>query len=76
MEVIIGVPVDSLPVVGYTQKDDWGELFDDLLRHRPLNKEVDGNKKTVVMEGPRVKVKWLEKRFSNPLPTDAIEVLV
>ena len=28
------------------------------------------------MEGPRVKAKWLEERFSNPLPADALEVLV
>ncbi|XP_030964034.1 serine/threonine-protein phosphatase 7 long form homolog [Quercus lobata] len=76
MEVIMGVPVDGLLVVGYTQKDNWGELCNDLLRHRPLNKEVGGNKNTVVMEGLRVKAKWLEKRFSNPFPTDTIKVLV
>ncbi|XP_050245267.1 serine/threonine-protein phosphatase 7 long form homolog [Quercus robur] len=28
------------------------------------------------MEGPRVKAKWLEDRFSNPLPVDAPEGLV
>ena len=28
------------------------------------------------MEGPRVKAKWLEDRFSNPLPVDAPKELV
>ena len=76
MEVIMGVPVDGLSVVGYTHMNNWGDLCVDLLGHRPPNREVDANKNTAVMEGPRVKAKWLEKRFSNPLPADAIEVLV
>ena len=28
------------------------------------------------MEGPRVKAKWLEDRFPNPLPVDAPDALV
>ena len=76
MEVIMGVPVDGLPVVGYTYMNDWGDLCVDLLGHRPPNREVDANKNTAVMEGLRVKAKWLKERFSNPLPADAIEVLV
>ncbi|KAK7848956.1 hypothetical protein CFP56_003954 [Quercus suber] len=28
------------------------------------------------MEGPKVKAKWLEDRFRNPLPADASEELV
>ena len=76
MEVIMGVPVDGLSVVGYTHMNNWGDLCVDLLGHRPPNREVDANKNTAMMEGPRVKAKWLEERFSNPLPVDAIEVLV
>ena len=72
----MGVPVDGLPAVGYTKMDDWGELCSDLLGHRPSNRDLGGNKNTAVMEGPRVKAKWLEERFSNPLPADATEVLV
>ena len=76
MEVIIGVLVDGLSVVGYTHMDNWGDLCANLLWHRPPDRKVGANKNTSVMEGPRVKTKRLEKRFSNPLPTDAIEVLV
>ena len=72
MEVIMGVPVDGLPVVGYTSsRTNWRELCGDWLGHRPPNRELGGNKNTVVMEGSRVKAKWLGDRFSNPLPVDA-----
>ncbi|XP_030970697.1 serine/threonine-protein phosphatase 7 long form homolog [Quercus lobata] len=76
MEVIMGVLVDDLSVVGFTRMDDWGELCAELLRHRLPNRQVGAGKNTVVMEGPRVKAKWLEERSSNPLPADATEVLV
>ena len=56
--------------------DNWRELCGDLLRHKPSNREVSGNKNTTVMEGSRVKAKWLEEQFSNPLPADATEVLM
>ena len=72
----MGVLVDGLLVVGYTHMDNWGNLCANLLGHRLLDKEVGGNKNTTMMEGPKVKAKWLEERFSNPLPADAIEVLV
>ncbi|KAK7815914.1 serine/threonine-protein phosphatase 7 long form like protein [Quercus suber] len=39
-------------------------------------KQVGASKNTAVMEGPRVKAKWLEGQFSNPLPVDATEVFV
>nr|POF00557.1 nadp-dependent malic enzyme [Quercus suber] len=71
----MGVPVDGLPVVGFTPMDDWGDLWSDLLGHR-LPRDVRGNKNTALMEGPRVKAKWLEERFSNPLLADASEELV
>ena len=77
MEVIMGVPVDGLPMVGYTSpRLNWRELCSNLLGHRPPERELGGNKNTVVMEGPRVKAKWLEDWFSNPLPVDAPEELV
>ena len=76
MEVIMGVPVDGLPVMGYTKMIDWSDLCYDMLGHRPPRKEVGSNKNTGVIEGPRVKAKWLEDRFSNPLSADATEELV
>ena len=56
--------------------DDWGDLYAKLLGHRPPNREVGASKNTAVMEGPRVKSKWLKERFSKSLPADATEVLV
>ena len=76
MEVIMGVPVDGLSVVGFIRMDDWGDLCAKLLGHRPPNRQVGVGKNTRVMERPRVKAKWLEERFSNPLPANATKVLV
>ena len=72
----MGVPVDGLPVMGYTKMTDWSDLCYDMLGHRPLRKEVGNNKNTGMIEGPRVKAKWLEDRFSNPLPVNAPKELV
>ena len=55
MEVIMGVPVDGLSVVGFTYMQDWGNLCVEFLGCRPLNREVDVTKNTIAMEGPRVK---------------------
>nr|XP_023924359.1 serine/threonine-protein phosphatase 7 long form homolog [Quercus suber] len=78
IEVIMGVPVDGLPVVGYTYMDDWGDLCANMLGHRPPRglRGVTVFKNTGVMEGPRIKAKWLEDRFKDPLPADASEELV
>ena len=77
MEVIMGVPVDCLLVVGYTSlRTNWRKLYGDCLGHRPPDRELGGNKNTVVMEGSRVKAKWLEDRFSNTLPIIAPKELV
>ncbi|KAK9989219.1 hypothetical protein SO802_029458 [Lithocarpus litseifolius] len=42
----------------------------------PPNRVVGRGPNTAVMEGARVKAKCIEEQFSNPLPADAIEVLV
>ena len=77
MEVIMGVPVDGLLVVGCTSPTvNWRDLCGTLLGHRPPERELGSNKNTGVMEGPRVKAKWLEDRFSNLLLADATEELV
>ena len=76
MEVIMGVPVDGLPVVGFTRMDDWGDLCAEVLGRKLLNRQVGAGKNIAVMEGPRVKAKWLKEWFSNPFPADATEVLV
>ena len=76
MEVIMGIPVDGLPMVGFTRMDGWGDLYAELLGHRPSNRQVGAGKNTAMMEGLGVKAKWLEERFSNPFLADATEVLV
>ena len=38
MEVIMGVLVDGLLVVGFTHMQDWGDLCTELLGHRLLNR--------------------------------------
>ncbi|KAL0012595.1 hypothetical protein SO802_007703 [Lithocarpus litseifolius] len=76
IEVIMGVPVVGLPVVGFTRMDKWADLCAELLGHRPLDRELGGNRNTAVMEGPRVKAKWLEAQFRNPLPADATEMRI
>ena len=57
-------------------RTNWCELCGVWLGHRPPDRELGGNKNTVVMEGPRVKAKWLEDRFSNTLPVNAAKELV
>ncbi|KAK9992258.1 hypothetical protein SO802_027243 [Lithocarpus litseifolius] len=75
IEVIMGVPVVGLPVVGLTRMN-WSNLCAELLGHRPPDRVVGRGPNTAVMEGPRVKAKWLEEQFTNPLPADATEVRV
>ena len=55
MEVIMGVPVDGLPVVGYTSpRTNWFDACGEWLEHRSPDRELGGNKNTTVMEGSRV----------------------
>ena len=56
--------------------DNWGDLCIELLGHRPPNRDASVGKNTRVMEGMRVKAKWLKEQFSNPLLANATEVLV
>ena len=76
MEVVMGVPVDGLPVVEFTQMQDWGNLCTKLLGHRPPNREVGAGKNTTMLGRLRVRAKWLEEQFSNLFPANATEVLV
>ncbi|KAK9995441.1 hypothetical protein SO802_020127 [Lithocarpus litseifolius] len=76
VEVIMGVPVAGLPVVGYTGMNNWGDLCAELLGHMPPDRVVGRGANTAVLEGARVKAKWLEDQFRNPLPADTTDVLV
>ncbi|KAK9992878.1 hypothetical protein SO802_022581 [Lithocarpus litseifolius] len=50
MEVIIGVPVVGLPVVGFTRMDKWGDLCAELLGHRPPNREIGADATEMFMQ--------------------------
>ncbi|XP_075663432.1 serine/threonine-protein phosphatase 7 long form homolog [Castanea sativa] len=76
IEVILGVPVHGLPVVGFTHMDNWRDFCIDLLGFLPPDRPVGTKKNTAVLEGPRIKAKWLEEQFRNLLPVDATEVRV
>ncbi|KAK9992927.1 hypothetical protein SO802_022630 [Lithocarpus litseifolius] len=76
VEVIMGVPIAGLPVVGYTGMNNWGDLCAELLGHLPPDRVLGRGANTAVLEGARVKAKWLEDQFRNPLPADATDVRV
>ena len=75
MEVIMGVPIDGLPVVGFTSTN-WGNLYAKLLGHRSPNKAIGASENIAMLCRPRVKVCWLESQFSDPIPADAIDLLM
>ena len=76
MEVIMGVPVDGLLVVGFTHMDNWGNLCADLLGHRPPGRDVGASENTAVLCGARLRASWLESWFSNPLSASTIGLLM
>ncbi|XP_075650019.1 serine/threonine-protein phosphatase 7 long form homolog [Castanea sativa] len=62
IEVIMGVPVHGLPVVGFTHMDNWCEICIELLgTPNPSDRLVGKKKNTAVLERPRIKAKWLEE---------------
>ncbi|XP_050246951.1 protein MAINTENANCE OF MERISTEMS-like isoform X2 [Quercus robur] len=78
MEVIMGVPVDGLPLVeSIPSTGSWRDVCSRLLGRTPPHRELRNNRKnTGVLEGASIKAKWLEDQFCNPLPVDAPEALV
>ncbi|XP_030957668.1 protein MAINTENANCE OF MERISTEMS-like [Quercus lobata] len=79
MEVIMGVPVDGLPLVeSIPSTGSWRDVCRRLLGCiPPPHRELRNNKKnTGVLEGASIKAKWLEDQFRDPLPVDAPEALV
>ena len=72
----MGVLVDGLPVVRFTHMEDWGDLYLELLCHRPSGIDVGANENMAVLCGARLKVSWPKSRFSNPLPANATNLLM
>ena len=73
MEVMLGLPVDGLPV---TRKIDyvWSELCEQLLGHKPPPSIPNSNKSTLARA--RIKYTWLVAQFSAPLAADAGDEVV
>ncbi|KAL0003622.1 hypothetical protein SO802_011183 [Lithocarpus litseifolius] len=68
MEVMLGITVDELLVIG--RKDmQWNVVCQELLGHEPSPVISNSNKSTLI--GARIKYKWLDAQFATPLAADA-----
>ena len=73
IEVMLGIPVDGLPVTGRTNLI-WSEVYRDLLGHEPPPVILNSNKSTLA--GARIKYNWLDEQFATPLATDVRDEVV
>ena len=73
IEVMLGIPVDGLPVTRRTDLK-WNEVCRDLLGHKPLPVIPNSNKSTFARA--RIKYKWLDAQFAAPPATDAGDEVV
>ena len=73
IEVMLGIPVDGLPVTGRTNLI-WSEVCRDLLGHEPPPVIPNSNKSTFA--GARIKYNWLDEQFAAPLAADASDEVV
>ena len=75
IEVMLGVPVDGLPVTGGV-KLDWLRLCLELLGHRPPSPILHPHENKSILVGARLRVTWLEAQFRGPLVADATNEVV
>ncbi|KAK9987990.1 hypothetical protein SO802_028229 [Lithocarpus litseifolius] len=75
IEVMLGVLVDGLLVIGSVRMD-WFGLCHDLLGHQPLDPVPHPHENKSILAGVRIKVSWLETRFRGTLATDATNDVV
>ena len=68
IEVMLGIPMDGLPVTRRTDLK-WNKVCRDLLGHEPPPVIPNSNKSTLT--GARIKYKWLDAQFVAPLAADA-----
>lgn len=73
IEVMLGIPVDGLPITGRTDMD-WSLLCRQLLGHQPSPSIPNLN--TSTLTGTRIKYKWLDEQFATPLTADASDEVV
>ncbi|KAL0000066.1 hypothetical protein SO802_019668 [Lithocarpus litseifolius] len=75
IEVMLGVPIDGLPVTG-SVKLEWPVLCRDLLGHRPPDPVLHPHKNISILAGARLRVSWLKEQFRGPIPADAADEVV
>ena len=75
IEVMLGVPVDGLPVTGGVRLD-WPVLCRELLGHRPPDPVPHPHENMSILAGVRIRVSWLKEQFRGPLPADATDEVV
>ena len=73
IKVMLGIPVDGLPVTGRTNYK-WNLLCRELLGQEPP--PVIPNSNTSTLTGVRIKYKWLDAQFTAPLAADASDEVV
>jgi len=75
IEVMLGVPVDGLPVTR-SVKLDWFVLCCDLLGHHPPDPVSHPHENMSILIGARIRVNWLKAQFRGPLAVDATNEVV
>ena len=75
MEVMIGLPVEGFPMIGKTSLI-WEEECERLLGVKPPAPIPKPNQNKSVLDGTRIKSKWLADLFRAPLTENASEDLV
>ena len=75
MEVMMGLPIEGLPVVGKIDMK-WKDECESLLGVTPPPSIPKPNQNKSVLDGSRIKLKWLADHFRAPLPENASENLV
>ena len=73
IEVMLGIPVDGLPITGRTNQQ-WNVVCRGLLGHEPPPVIPNSNKSTFA--GARIKYKWLDAQFVTPPVADAGDEVV
>ena len=75
IEVMLGVPVDGLPMTG-SVKLDWLGLCRDLLGHRPPDPILHPHENKSILATARIRVSWLKPQFRGPLAVDVTDEVV
>lgn len=75
IEVMLGVPVNGLLVVGKTNLT-WKDVCTELLGYTPPPSVPYPNENKFVLAGARIQINWLDGQFRDPLAMDACDVVV